>query len=110
MKFFVVLFSFFVVLFADSKLDLDANVVGLKLDQNRLFIGLDSGELYDYNLEDKSLVKLLELPKISTITQENIGSRISSIDNFKNKIAFIYETDNKLKRVGILMENLLRLM
>ncbi|EAH8299187.1 hypothetical protein ACLH6Q_000835 [Campylobacter fetus] len=101
MKFFVVLFSFFVVLFADSKLDLDANVVGLKLDQNRLFIGLDSGELYDYNLEDKSLVKLLELPKISTTTQENIGSRISSIDNFKNKIAFIYETDNKLKRVGI---------
>ncbi|PPB69613.1 WD40 repeat domain-containing protein [Campylobacter hyointestinalis] len=101
MKFFVVLFSFFMVLFADSKLDLDANVVGVKLDQNTLFIGLDSGELYDYDLKNKSLTKILELPKISTTTQENIGSRISGIDVFKDKIAFIYEADNKLKKVGV---------
>ncbi|MFW5624892.1 MAG: hypothetical protein ACOCMW_03740 [Campylobacter hyointestinalis] len=66
MKFFVVLFSFFMVLFADSKLDLDANVVGVKLDQNTLFIGLDSGELYNYDLKNKSLTKILH-KKISVL-------------------------------------------
>ncbi|ANE36169.1 nitrate reductase accessory protein [Campylobacter iguaniorum] len=105
MKFFVVLMGLFVCLFADYKLDIPANAVSAKLYKNQLFIGTDNSQLLSYDLINKNLNKVLKVPNISTTIEENIGSRISAIDIRDGKIAIIYETDNRQRRIGIFENN-----
>ena len=80
MRFFVVLFIAITFLWADFELKLPANAVSINLDKNSLLIGLDNGELYDYDTNSKELNKIIELPKISNYFDNDIAPKIFSID------------------------------
>lgn len=92
-RFFLIFAFIFSALWADFKLNLSANVSALKLSNDELFIGLDNGELYKYNL--KSTLDFLKAkqninpktllattPKISNFFETNINAKIYGIDEY----------------------------
>ncbi|EAL0236336.1 WD40 repeat domain-containing protein, partial [Campylobacter coli] len=62
MKKILFILSFLYILSPAYELKLNSNITALKLDQQELYIGTDKGEIYEYNLKDKSLKELLSLP------------------------------------------------
>ncbi|MCI5540206.1 MAG: hypothetical protein MR376_06545 [Campylobacter lanienae] len=108
MRFFVVLFIAITFLWADFELKLPANAVSINLDKNSLLIGLDNGELYDYDTNSKELNKIIELPKISNYFDNNIAPKIFSIDKLNDIIAILYESDNGAKSLGIIQNGMLK--
>ncbi len=102
MRFFVVLFMAITFLWADFELNLPANAVSVKLDNDSLLIGLDNGELYNYSMKSKELNKMIDLPKFSNYFDNNIAPKIFSIDKFDEVVAILYESDNGGKSLGIL--------
>ncbi len=102
MRFFVVLFMAITFLWADFELNLPANTVSVKLDNDSLLIGLDNGELYNYSMKSKELNKMIDLPKFSNYFDNNIAPKIFSIDKFDEVVAILYESDNGGKSLGIL--------
>ena len=108
MRFFVVLFIAITFLWADFELKLPANAVSINLDKNSLLIGLDNGELYDYDTNSKELNKIIELPKISNYFDNDIAPKIFSIDKLNDIIAILYESDNGAKSLGIIQNGMLK--
>ncbi|MDY5519621.1 hypothetical protein [Campylobacter lanienae] len=108
MRFFVVLFIAITFLWADFELKLPANAVSINLDKNSLLIGLDNGELYDYDTKSKELNKIIELPKISNYFDNNISPKIFGIDKLNDIIAILYESDNGTKSLGIIQNGMLK--
>lgn len=102
MRFFVVLFMAITFLWADFELNLPANAVSVKLDNDSLLIGLDNGELYNYSMKSKELNKMIDLPKFSNYFDNNIAPKIFSIDKLDEVVAILYESDNGGKSLGIL--------
>ncbi|WP_096014510.1 hypothetical protein [Campylobacter lanienae] len=108
MRFFVVLFIAITFLWADFELKLPANAVSINLDKNSLLIGLDNGELYDYDTKSKELNRIIELPKISNYFDNNISPKIFGIDKLNDIIAILYESDNGAKSLGIIQNGMLK--
>lgn len=102
MRFFVVLFMAITFLWGDFELKLPANSVSIKLDRDDLLIGLDNGELYNYDIKSQELNKMIDLPKISNYFDNDIAPKIFSIDKLGEIIAILYESDHGAKSLGIL--------
>lgn len=98
----------------DFRLNFNANVSALKLSNNGLFVGLDNGDLYKYELnalklnKDKaSKILLATTPKISNFFNSNVNAKIYSLDEYNGILALLIEGDNGSKSLGILKsENL----
>ena len=108
MRFFVVLFIAITFLWADFELKLPANAVSINLDKNSLLIGIDNGELYDYDTKSKELNRIIDLPKISNYFDNNISPKIFGIDKLNDIIAILYESDNGAKSLGIIQNGMLK--
>lgn len=115
-RFFLIFAFIFSTLWADFKLNLSANVSALKLSNDELFLGLDNGELYKYNLKStldflrakqninpKTL--LATTPKISNFFETNINAKIYDIDEYNGLLALLIEGNNGSKNLGILKQN-----
>lgn len=101
-------------LYGDFRLNFNANVSALKLSNNGLFVGLDNGKLYKYELnalkskkDGASKILLATTPKISNFFNNNLNAKIYSLDEYNGILALLIEGDNGSKSLGILKnENL----
>ncbi|ELL7800320.1 WD40 repeat domain-containing protein [Campylobacter coli] len=87
------------------ELKLNSNITALKLDQQELYIGTDKGEIYEYNLKDKSLKELLSLPKIKNYYEGDFA-RIYNIDVYQNSLLILSEGDFGAKNLSLYNNNL----
>ncbi len=93
---------------SDYSVSFGANVTGARLAGERLLLGFDSGELGALNLATNEYKPILELPKISSATQDNLSSRITAIDEMDGAIAFIHDGDLASKKISIYQDGKLR--
>lgn len=103
-KFLFILSLFYAFCFA-YELKLNSNVTALKLDRQNLYIGTDKGEILQYNTKDKSLKKLLSLPKIENYYGKDFA-KIYSIDIFKDTLLILSEGDFGAKNLSSYENNL----
>ncbi|MCV3469776.1 WD40 repeat domain-containing protein [Campylobacter sp. CNRCH_2015_0814] len=83
------------------ELKLDSNLNALKLVDNSLLIGLDNGEIKQYFLKDKKMQKITQLDKIKNFYEENLSSRIYSIDYLNGAILILSEGDFGSKKLYV---------
>ncbi|TKX33203.1 WD40 repeat domain-containing protein [Campylobacter aviculae] len=84
--------SFFCLFSYAYELRINSNITTLKLDGQNLYIGTEKGEVLKYNIQDKSLKKLLSLPKIKDYYGDNFAT-IYSIDSRYDKLLILSEGD-----------------
>lgn len=105
MKKILFILSFLYILSPAYELKLNSNITALKLDQQELYIGTDKGEIYEYNLKDKSLKELLSLPKIKNYYEGDFA-RIYNIDVYQNSLLILSEGDFGAKNLSLYNNNL----
>ncbi|VUA74791.1 Periplasmic nitrate reductase component NapL [Campylobacter coli] len=105
MKTILFILSFLYILSPAYELKLNSNITALKLNQQELYIGTDKGEIYEYNLKDKSLKELLSLPKIKNYYEGDFA-RIYNIDVYQNSLLILSEGDFGAKNLSLYNNNL----
>ena len=105
MKKFFFIFTFLCIFSFAYELKLNSNVTALKFNEQDLYIGTDQGEILQYNIEDKSLKKLLSLPKIKNY-YENSPAKIYSVDIYNNSLLILSEGDFGAKNLSLYDKNL----
>lgn len=68
---------------------LDSGVTDITKEKKMLYISTEKGTLYSYNLISKKIKSLIKMPKIKDFLDEDMPSKIYSIDIFKNKILLL---------------------
>ncbi|TKX29935.1 WD40 repeat domain-containing protein [Campylobacter estrildidarum] len=84
--------SFFYLFSYAYELKINSNITALKLGEQNLYIGTEKGEILKYNIQDKSLKKLLSLPKIKDYYGDNFA-KIYNIDLNHNTLLILSEGD-----------------
>lgn len=99
MKKILFILSFLYILSPAYELKLNSNITA------ELYIGTDKGEIYEYNLKDKSLKELLSLPKIKNYYEGDFA-RIYNIDVYQNSLLILSEGDFGAKNLSLYNNNL----
>lgn len=79
---------------------LNANVTALYASENKLFVGLDNGELEIYEQNGTKSASIV-LPKIKNYFESDASARILSIDEFDGAIMILSQADFGGKNISI---------
>ncbi|WP_297192922.1 WD40 repeat domain-containing protein [uncultured Campylobacter sp.] len=96
-----VLLCFFAIFVLAKDLEFNANVSTVALRQDKILVGLDSGEAFIYDKVDKSLKNSVRLADVKNYYNDNVRPTVYSLDYLNNKLLILSEGNLGKKNLSL---------